>query len=262
MIVPEKMKLNIIPINNQRSLTPLFSTEMITAQVISFLTLVLILILSWPKKDHFKYIWQGEGPLTFFGVFVIALVINSYINLRCGHGELSQRVKYPLAKRKEKTITYEQDQNFYSYGVVIFLLHTMLLLLPLIPIFLISAGISGISPIEFITAFLIFFVTSFFCRMFGFMIYLAFKKWDWPGFLLTRCFYICLFLATALFGVHLNPILLIYDLYKGEKPLATGSLSTSTVYIVLIILFIGVLTLVNQIMVARGITRRRDVEAG
>ncbi len=236
--------------------------EMITAQLISFMALGLTLLVSWPKKDHFKYIWEGEVPLTFFSVFTIALIIHSYLNLRCGHGELSQRVKYPLAKRKEKIILNEQDRNFILYGALIFLLHTMLLLLPLIPALLISAGISSISGIECITAFSILFVTSLLCRMFGFLVYLVFKKWDWPGFLLTRSFYVSLFFATGLISVHLNPVLLIYDLHKGEKSPATAFLSADAVYIILTILMIGSLTFVNQIMVTRGINRRRHIASG
>ncbi|MFC1820972.1 hypothetical protein ACFLZG_07825, partial [Thermodesulfobacteriota bacterium] len=101
---------------------------------------------------------------------------NSYINLRCGRGEISRRNIYPWSDRK-KIITFEQERFFISYGLLGFSLHTVFLLFPLIPVLLVSASISGIPIQGFTRAFSVLFTTSLLCRMFGFMIHLSFGKW-------------------------------------------------------------------------------------
>ena len=92
--------------------------------------------------------------------------MNSYVNLRCGRGEMFQEsLLYKLENRE--IITLEEENDFFSYGLVGFLLHTIFLLLLLLPMLFISAGLSGISLQVLAKALSILFTQSLFETLSG-----------------------------------------------------------------------------------------------
>lgn len=250
------MRFDYLADPTEKSLAPFFSPRMLSVTFNCIWILGVLLMVFWPKKGLFNFIEENEIPLVFLPTFVAALLINSYVNLRCGRGEM-----YPkdiLYKLEGKGVTtFEEENDFFSYGLVESLLHTMFLLLLLLPMLLVSAGLSGISLQVFAKALSILFTSSLLCRLFGFLMYPCSGKWSLVGYLSIRLFFIFFMFVTVVFAPFANPILLINALYKGEEILSPSPMSTYAVYMMLVTAAILLFTLANQAIVRHNIHRER-----
>ena len=250
------MRFDFLYDSSERSLAPFFSQRMLSITFNCVCIIGVVLMVFWPKKGLSNFIGENEIPLVFLPTFVATLLISSYVNLRCGRGEM-----YPediLYKLKSKEITtFEEENDFFSYALVESLLHTMLLLLLLLPMLVVSASLSGISLQVFAKAISILFTSSLLCRLFGFLMYACCGKWSWVGYLSIRLFFIFFMFVTVVFAPFVNPIVLINAFYTGEEILARSPMSTYAIYMMVVTAAILFLTLVNQAMARRNMHREK-----
>jgi len=223
-----------------------YSKKRVNFQLNAFIILWLTLALLWPKKGLAYYISFGNAPLTFLAVFVMALTIYSYLGLIFGHKEISS--DGPWSGDNETNLRYKQRPHFILDHFAMPIIQILLLLFPLVPVLLISAGISGLSIQDSLKALCILFMTSLLCYIFGLSVYRVFEKRRFIGFLMTRSFLVCLLFASGFLGAYINPVLLIYGIYKGkEMPIGT-SLSSYILYMAITILATAFLTIMNQVI--------------
>lgn len=250
------MRFDYLTNDTERSLAPFFSPRMLGITFNCVLILGLLLMLLWPKTDPFNFIEEHRIPLIFPVIFVAALLMNSYVNLRCGRGEMSPEEFLTRLERKN-VITFEEEYEFLSYGLVQFLLHTLFLLLLMLPLLIVSATISGISLPVFSKALSVLFTTSLLCRMYGFLMYLRYGRWSRVGYLLARIFFILFIFVTGFFAGFANPILLIYSLHRGEEILTRFPLSAHSLYMIIVTAAILLVILSNHAMLRRNIYKEK-----
>jgi hypothetical protein len=207
------------------------------------------------KGPHF-YVSGPEMPLSFLVIFGVTLIMNAYVNLRCGHGEIFI-ASIPGRSKRDKLVTYEEERDFFSYGVIEFILHTLFLLAILLPLLLVSAGLSQISTEVLLKSLSIIFVASLFCRMFGFMMFLALRTHPVIGYQSTRLFFLLFIIGTALFAPFTNAFLMISALYRGQEMITPISMDAYTLHMLIMTLAIAFLTLANQLMVRHNRIKRK-----
>ncbi len=251
------MRFDYLTNDAERSLAPFFSPRMLGITFNCVLILGLLLMLLWPKTDPFNFIEGQRIPLIFSGIFAAALLINSYVNLRCGRGEMLPDDFLTRLEEKD-VITLEEEYGFFSYGLVQSLLHTLFLLLLMLPVLIVSATVSGISLEVFAKAFSVLFTASLLCRMYGFLMYLCYGRWSRGGYLLSRIFFILFIFVTGFFAGFANPILLIYFLHRGEEILTGFPLGAYSLYMIIVTGAIMLLILSNQTMLRRNIQKEKS----
>ncbi len=244
------MRFDYLTNDTEKTLAPFFSPKMLSVSLNCVWFLSLLLMVFWPKEDLFNFIEQHNIPMSFLVIFAAALLINSYVNFRCGRGEMFLNDFLSRMTRKE-VITFEEEHDFFSYGMVEFVLHTLFLLVLVLPMLIISASISGISPQVLAKALSILFTSSLLCRMFGFLMYLIYGKWSLMGYLAARGFFIFFIFATGAFAAFANPILLIQALYKGNETLSLSSINAYSLYMMTVMAAILLLALAIGAMVRR-----------
>jgi hypothetical protein len=207
--------------------------------------------------DPFNFIEEHRIPLIFLGIFVAGLLMNSYVNLCCGRGEMS-RDDFLSGIEGKHVIPLEEEHEFFSHGLVQSLLHTLFLLMLMLPLLIVSAAISGISLQVFAKALSVLFTTAFLCRMFGFLMYLWCRNWSTVGYLLTRVFFIVFIFVTGFVPGFPNPILLIYSFHSGEQILIRVPMSAYSLYMIIVTAAILLLTLSNTALLRRNIHREKS----
>ena len=250
------MRFDYLTNDAERSLAPFFSPRILSITFNCIWILGLLLMLLWPHKDLFNFIEEQKIPLNFLGIFGATLLINSYVNLRFGRGEMSPD-DFFIGMARKKVVTFEEEYDFFSNGLVEFLLHTLFLLVLLLPMLILSANISRVTLQIFVKAFSILFTSSVLCRMFGFLMYLLCGKRSLVGYLLARIFFISFIFATGFFATFVNPILLIHSFHRGEEMLSRFSMSAYSLYMIIVMSAILLLTLANQAMVRRNMHKER-----
>jgi len=225
-------------------LVPFFSSSMLTVYFSSTVISVFTLLLVWPKKSMFEYIRQNDIPLTFSILFWSVLAVHAYINLRCGSGEMIDRGSLPRRELKNIKVL-EEKRNFFPAGLTSFIYHTFILFIPFLPVLIISAAVSSVSPGGVAAAIAIVLVTSFLCRVFGFLIYLLFGRWNPWTFFLTRLFFAGFLFLSAYIDACVSPTLLIYHLninkgsamrfIPGDAIIFMGIASVITIILLLLI---------------------------
>jgi uncharacterized membrane protein len=159
---------------------------------------------------------------------------------------------------REGVPTLEEEHEFLSYGFVQSILHVALFILLVLPLLIFSANISGISFIVFSKTLTIMFTASLLCRLFSFLAYLVFGRWSLTGYLTTRIFYVFFFFATGAFAAFVNPILLIYALYKGEEIPTGSSINAYSYYMMIVTAAILIAILINHAIINRNISKERS----
>ena len=212
------MQFDYLTDDSEKSLAPFFSPLMVTATFNSLLIMCGVLLLFWPRQDFFRFMSKNTVPLLSFQIFSAATIILSYAGFRCGRGEIFKRDYYtgPGPERE----TYEKERNFFRYTLVEFLLHTLFLMLPMLPLMIISSSISGITPTVFAKSVSTVFAASLLCRLFAFTLYLLWGRSSSAGYLFVRVLAVFFLFATALWVPAVNPIRIIYGLNKGVQSIA------------------------------------------
>ncbi|MFC1892080.1 hypothetical protein ACFLZT_06770 [Thermodesulfobacteriota bacterium] len=232
----------------EKTLSPFFSKRVLSAVFKSTLVLGMIMVGSWPDMELFTYIHEGKYPLLFLRTFAAALIINSYINLRCGRGELYAEENYYKLKTGEVK-PFELERNFFSYGLIETVLHTAMLLLFFVPILMISARISGITLICFNKACLVLYTSSLVCRLFGFLMYPLHKKSTGTGYIVIRLFYVFFMFGTLYIAPYINPIMIINYLHSGEIMIIFNNITFYSFYMMTVLFAVLILITANYFMV-------------
>jgi hypothetical protein len=206
------------------------------------------LIVFWSRRPLSELIASGNEPIIFFLIFAATLIINSYVNLCCGSGEMIRKGYHVINYQTDKP-TYEKEIDFYRYAMIEFLLHTLFLLLPFLPLLSLAACKSAVSMITFIMAVCVLYTAALFCRMSGFLVYLFCGRSSTLGYFAARALMIFFVFATILSAPAINPLQLLYRL--NQSPNSRGY--SFEIYMVVVLFLILILILVNNVLVRRHI---------
>jgi len=250
------MKLYYLTDDSDKSISPFFSPVIISASFICIVILAILFIIFWPWQGMNAFIGNNRTPISYFVTFSAALVINSYISLRCGRGEMSGS-NYLRGLRIDEIDTYEKENDFFKYGFVEFLLHTIILILPFFPFFFLSASISGISIGIILKSLAVVFLTSLIFRLFGFMVYIFWGRTSLAGYFIARIFIFLLIILTGIVYPSINPIYIMYGLYRDMYSVGFALINPFSFYIVSTIIFILLLTFINFLLVRRNINKEK-----
>jgi hypothetical protein len=249
------MKFEYMTDNTEKTLVPWASLDILNKLFLQGTTAALIFFfLFWPKMELAEWVRRQEIPLCFFGIFGLCLVMTAYLNLRCGLGEFTPIKETPWIEY-QKNVTYEEERPFATYGLIGFILHTVLLLLPLLPLLLMAAGLSAVEPAIVLRALVMILLFSLVCRLFGFWIYLWRGRKGPAAYFSTRLFFLLLFGVTVIFKEKGNGLVLLFALNKGETVLIRPGLTAYTLQM----LGAAVLALVFSGMIQWIITRRQKI---
>ena len=201
----------------------------------------------WPRQPLSSFIVAETVPHTSFLIFIATLIVYSYVNLCCGCGDMIQR-SYHITHLTDIS-TFEKENGFFQYGLFEFLLHTLILLLPFIPLLILPAAISAISLITFIQAIAILYTASLICRLMGFMVYLFWGRLSTAGYFMARVIMFLFMFGTIFFAPFINPLRQLYLLI--QRPDDMGFVA----YMGIITVATLCLVITNHILVERNIER-------
>jgi len=244
------MKFYFLTDESEKSLAPFFSKRVLETVIVSVAIVGAFLIVFWSRRPLSELIATGNEPRIFFLVFAATLIVNSYVNLCCGGGEMVRKGYYMINYQTDKP-TYEMDIDFYRYAMIEFLLHTLLLLLPFLPFLYLAACSSAVSMIAFIMAVSVLYTAALFCRMSGFLVYLSWGRSSTLGYLAARALMIFFVFATILSAPAINPLQLLYRLNQSPN----SSVHAFAIYMAVVLFAILILILVNNALVRRHINK-------
>jgi len=244
------MKFYFLTDESEKSLAPFFSKRVLETVMGSVVIAGAFLIVFWSRRPLSEFIATGNEPTIFFLIFAATLIVNSYVNLCCGGGDLVRKGYHMINYQPDKP-TYEKEIDFYRYGMIEFLLHTLLLLLPFLPVLSLAAFNSVVSMITFIMAVSVLYTTSLFCRMSGFLVYLSWGRSNTLAYLAARALMIFFVFVTILFAPAINPLQLLYLL--NHSPNSRGY--PFAIYMAVVLFAILILILVNHALVKRHINK-------
>ena len=244
------MKFNYLTDDNEKCLAPFFSEAMIAVALYGIFTIAVLSVICWPQKSFFSYIHTGTVPILFFLTFSVTLIINSYVNLRCGRGEMNKKINF-------YNEVSEKENDYLKYGLIEFLLHTLFLIIPYLPLLLLAASISGVSAANFIKALSIIFTASLFCRMFAFVIYIFEGRASWAGYLLVRAFFILFLFGTSAFVPTMNPFRILYEINTSLSRIDALYHKSYFLYMAAVSSTVFLITVVTQIKIKRHINKER-----
>jgi hypothetical protein len=249
------MKFYFLTDESDKSLAPFFSRRVLDTVMGSVFIVGTLLTVFWSRRPLSEIIATGNQPTIFFLVFAATLIVNSYVNLSCGGGELVRR-GYHMMNYHTDNPTHEKEIDFYRYGMIEFFLHTLLLLLPFLPLLSLAAFCSAVSMITFIMAVSVLISMSLFCRMCGFSGYLFWGRSSTLGYFAARALMIFFVFATILIAPAVNPLRLLYLFNQspdsGAHPFG--------IYMAVVSLAILILILVNSALVRRFINQENELK--
>jgi uncharacterized membrane protein len=251
------MKFYFLTDESDKSLAPFFAKRVLEAVMASVALVGAFLIVFWSRRPLSELIASGNEPTIFFLILAATLIVNSYVNLCCGGGEMVRKgyhiINYPTDKP-----THEKEIDFYRYGMIEFLWHTLLLLLPFLPLLSLAAFSSAVSMIPFIMAVSVLYTTALFCRMSGFLVYLSRGRSSTLGYFAARALMIFFVFATILFAPAINPLQLLYRL--NQSPDSRGY--PFAIYMAVVSFVILILILANNALVRRHMNKGQKNRSG
>ena len=204
---------------SEKTLAPFFSESIMLYNFRCLIITCLVLLAMWPRLPFYHFLEISHPPLLFFQVFSAVTILCSYLSLRCGRGEMVLSDHFSVYYKEEPC--FEKERNFFTYGLMGFLLHTVFLVLPYVPILIIATTVSWIPFVFFGQAIIVLYSSALLCRMMGFVFYLIGGKMSYSGYFIARVFIIIYLFATTLFDGRINPLNFFFRLNKYTK--ATGS---------------------------------------
>lgn len=228
-------------------MAPFFSAAMVKTYSTGIWLLGSALLLFWPKKAFYMYFQAGLEPFCTNGIYMAGIVILSYISLRCGRGELAQETD-PITRKKNKY--HEENRNFFSYGLISFITHTLFFICLLLPFFLIAGLLSG-SPIRIFFQYLvILFLTALLFRLIGFSAYMCVRRWHNFSYILTRFIFVFFFFLSSKFISALNPLSMVHSLSKTSRMPDAFTITGSPGYLTIVAGLSVSLILLNAFIVS------------
>lgn len=250
------MDLDYFTDDSERSLAPFFLPRILFASYGTVFLVGVLSLLVWPRHASLYFLSVNSVPNHFFLTASVSLIVFAYVNLHCGRGDLVRRSYLGRLEKEERPL--EKERSFLTYGMIEFFLHSLFLLFPFLPLWILSASISGISLADMTGAVFIIFTTSLLCRMFGFTTYLVWGWWNVAGYLTGISLSIYFIFVSALFTPGINPVLLLYRLNTSVEDTAFFSTKIYSEYMAVILSAILFFTLVNFLLVHRH--RRKEQE--
>jgi hypothetical protein len=244
------MKFYFLTDESEKSLAPFFSKRILETVMASVVIVGALLMVFWSRRPLAELIASGNEPTIFFLVFAATLIVNSYVNIGCGGGEMVRKGYHMINYQTDKP-TYEMEIDFYRYGLVEFLLHTLLLLLPFLPLLSLTAFSPAVSRITFVMAVTVLYTTSLFCRMSGFVVYLIWGRTSTLGYFAARSLMIFFVFLTVFFAPAINPLQLLYRL--NQSPRSMGY--PFAIYLAAVLFAIFTLIMVSNALVRRHINK-------
>jgi hypothetical protein len=245
------MKWYYLTDESEKSLAPFFSKRILEAVMAGAAMVAAILTLLWPRRSFSEVIAAEEEPIIFFVVFSATLVVNSYINLCCGGGDMIRK-GYHIINYQSDQPTYEKEISFYRYGLVQFALHTFLLYMPFLPLMAMAAFSTAVPGAAIFMAAGILYTTSFFCRLTGFLVYLWKGRSSTVGYFVARLLMILFVFVTILPAPVFNPLRTLYRL--NQHPGDSGD--AFVIYMAFVSSLIIVLILLNNLLVRRHMDKQ------
>ena len=249
------MNFHYLTDESDKSLAPFFSKHVLETVMAGVAIVGVFLLVFWSRRPLAELITAGDAPTIFFLVFAATLIVYSYVNLCCGGGELVRQGYHMMNYRTDKP-THEKEISFYRYGMIEFILHTLVLLLPFLPLLSLAAFSSALSMTPFIMAVSVLFATSLFCRLSGFLVYLVWGRSSTLGYFAARLLMIFFVFATLFFAPAVNPLRLLYLL--NQNPDGNGYLFA--IYMAAVSFAILILILISNTLVNRHIRRRNELK--
>lgn len=249
------MKFYFLTDESEKSLAPFLSRRVLESILVSVVIVGGISIVFWSRRPLSELIAIGNEPKIFFLVFAATLIVNSYVNLCCGAGEMVRK-GYHMIKYQTDKPTYEKEIDFYRYGLVEFLLHALLLLLPFLPLLSLAAFSPAVSMITFIMAVCVLYTAALLCRMSGFLVYLFWGRSSTLGYFAARALMIFFVFATIFFAPAINPLQLLYRL--NQSPNRSGD--SFAIYMAVVLFVVLILIRVSNALVRRHINEGRSGE--
>jgi len=244
------MKFYYLTDESEKSLAPFFSKRVLETVWAAVAIVGVFAMVFWSRQPLAELIAAGNTPTIFFLVCAATLIVYCYVNLCCGGGEMVRRGYYMMNYRTDKP-THEMEIAFYRYGLIEFILHTIVLLLPFLPLLSLAAVSSAVSMITFIKAVSILFAASLLCRLSGFLVYLFWGRSSTLGYFAARGLMILFVLATLFFAPVINPLRQLYLLNQNPD---SGS-DLFAIYTAFVSFAIMMLILVNNVLVSRYINK-------
>ena len=241
------MKYYYLTDESEKSLAPFFS-KMILSTAFACIVMVGILVLAlWPRESIGSYIIADRVPFVFFLIFGATLIVSCYLSICCGRGEAIPR--FFFIRNQSDVPTFEKEIDFLRYGLVQFVIHTIVLLLPFLPLLIVAGSISAVSMITLLQGVLIIYAASLLCRMFAFLVYLLGGRLSTAGYLVARGFMILFLFGTLFSQTVFNPLQLLYLLNKSPQIIGLSFVA----HMVILFSAIMLLTIINHKLVRRHI---------
>jgi hypothetical protein len=239
------MKYYYLTDESEKSLAPFYSKMVLSAGFVCVVIVGICVMIFWPRQPIGGYIMAEKVPFVFFLIFGTTLIVSCYINLYCGRGETIPR--FYFIRNQTDLPTFEKEIDFLQYGLVQFVLHALILLLPFLPLLILAASVSVVSLVTFVQAVIVIYSASLLCRLFAFMVYLFGGRLSTAGYLAARGFMILFLFGTLFFQTAINPLQLLYLLNKS--PQMTGW--PFIVHMMVVSSAILFLTIINHKLVRR-----------
>ena len=209
------MKYYYLTDESEKSLAPFFSKMVLSASLACVVIVGICVLMFWPRQPLGGYIMADKVPFVFFLIFGATLIVSCYINIYCGRGETIPR--FYFIRNQTDVPTFERELDFLRYGLIQFVLHALILLLPFLPLLVLAASVYVIPLITFVQAVIIIYSASLLCRLFAFMVYLFGGRLSTAGYLAARGFMIAFLFGTLFFGAAINPLQLLYMMNKSPQ---------------------------------------------
>jgi hypothetical protein len=250
------MKLDFILNDSEKDLAPFFSSAMISITMGYLWVLGIILVLTWPYSPLFQYLEIFRIPQAFLSTFVGSLIMVSYINLRCGLGEIIPHSGFAILER-ENLPTSEEERDYLFYGFPQAVLQTLWFHLLMLPFLLVGAAVTGISLPTFTLSLAVVSSASLLCRQISFFLLLLLGRWHSIGYYGSRLFYLLFLGGTAFFVPILNPVLLLYNLHYGERVPIGPILPTTVPYFIVVLSVLFLFFLASEWIIRRRTLHNR-----
>ena len=251
------MKCHFLTDESEKSLAPFFSQQILSAGLVGAVIVGAFLLIFWPRQPLSDLMVSGSEPAVFFLVFAATMIVNAYINLCCGAGDMTRKGYYMISYPTDRP-THEIQIDFYRYGLPEFLLHVLLLLLLFMPLLTLTAFISAVSWKAFLMAAAVLYSASLFCRLSGFMAYLFWGRSSTLGYFTARAIMIIFVFITVIFAPPINPLYLLYSLNQNTD----GSGYLFAMYTAVVMSAVLFLIWTNNALVRRHMKRTEDKRVG
>lgn len=238
----------------EKSLVPFSPQVMHSATYTAVLIVAALVTAFWPHRHLADYIRANDMPLAFWTTFAVSLIIQSYLGLRWGRGEM---VKKDYGFRQDQDLPIlERQIDFMPRGLAACAVHTVFLFLPFLPLLILAAAVSGMSLQVFTQASCVLLTSSLLCQTAGVTVYLVWPKGGTLGYLAARGMMIGLVFATLVFARLINPLHILYRLQFDTHIAGNLDQHAGYLYCAGVALVIFPLALVNHRLAERR--RKRE----